>query len=112
MAHDPAPDPHADPHAVPSWLLGRWRLLRAEAPLDFAPGVCMDVREGGRLLYSFDVGGRERVETLVYQVEGNVLRTDNPSAPHAVETHYAHGEGDVLVLDFGGPRAWLVKETG
>jgi hypothetical protein len=50
------------------------------------------------------------VETLVYQVEGDVLRTDNPSAPHAVETHFHHGEAGVLVFDFSGARAWFVKE--
>jgi circadian clock protein KaiC len=44
MADDDAPTP-LDPHAVPDWLLGRWRLLRAESALDFAPGVCMDFEE-------------------------------------------------------------------
>jgi hypothetical protein len=99
-----------DPHAVPRWLLGRWRLLRAEPALDFAPGVAMEFCEGGRLLYSFDVGDRVQTLRLVYQVEGNRLRTDNPAAPHAVETHYALGEAGVLVFDFSGARAWFVKE--
>lgn len=106
----PHPVPDDDPHAVPAWLLGRWRLLRAEAALDFAPGVCMHFQTGGRLAYSFDVGGREQVVRLVYQVEGDTLRTDNPAATHVVETHYARGEGGVLVLDFSGARAWFVKE--
>ena len=108
---DDAPLP-LDPHAVPDWLLGRWRLLRAESALDFAPGVCMDFRLGGRLLYSFEVDGHGQTVALVYQVEGDMLRTDNPAATHAVETHYALGEGGVLVLDFSGARAWFVKETG
>ncbi len=103
-----APDP--DLHDVPPWLLGRWRLLRAEAQLDFAPGVAMEFRPGGRLLYSFDVGDQVQTLRLVYQVEGNMLRTDNPAAPHAVETHFALGEAGVLVFDFSGARAWFVKE--
>jgi hypothetical protein len=107
MSTPPAPDPHA----VPAWLLGRWRLLRAEPGLDFAPGVGMEFAAGGRLRYTFDVGGREQVVALVYQVHGHVLRTDNPAAPHAVETHFRLGEGGVLEFDFSGVRAWFVKET-
>ncbi len=103
--------PAHDPHAVPAWLLGRWRLLRAESGLDFAPGVAMEFGPGGRLRYSFDVGGRVQNLALVYRVEGNVLRTDNPSAPHAVETHFRLGEAGVLEFDFSGVRAWFVKEA-
>jgi hypothetical protein len=51
------------------------------------------------------------VVALVYQVHGHVLRTDNPTAPHAVETHFRLGEGGVLEFDFSGVRAWFVKET-
>ncbi len=107
MSADRAPDSHR----VPAWLLGRWRLLRAEPGLDFAPGVAMEFLSGGRLRYSFDVGERTQVLALVYQVEGNVLRTDNPRAPHAVETHYRLGEAGVLEFDFSGVRAWFVKEA-
>ena len=103
--------PGHDPHQVPAWLLGRWRLLRAESGLDFAPGVGMEFGPGGRLRYTFDVGGRLQAIALVYRVEGNVLRTDNPSAPHAVETHFRLGEAGVLAFDFSGTRAWFVKEA-
>ena len=97
--------------AVPTWLLGRWRLLRAEAALDFAPGVRMEFLPGGRLLYTIDVGGRAQVIALVYRVEGDMLRTDNPGNPHATSTRFSRGEGGVLVFDFSGARAWFVRET-
>ena len=100
-----------DPHAVPVWLIGRWRLLRAEAALDFAPGVRMEFLPGGRLNYTIDVGGRAQVIALVYQVEGDMLRTDNPANPHAASTRFSRGEGGVLVFDFSGARAWFVRET-
>jgi hypothetical protein len=104
----------SEPHdllGAPAWLLGRWRLLRAEAGLDFAPGVAMEFAPGGRLRYSFDVGDRLQVVALVYRVHGNTLRTDNPTAPHAVETHFRLGEAGVLEFDFSGTRAWFVKEA-
>jgi hypothetical protein len=103
--------PAHDPHPVPAWLLGRWRLLRAEAG-STSPRASRWSSAGGRLRYSFDVGGRVQAIALVYQVEGNVLRTDNPSAAHAVETHFRLGEAGVLEFDFSGARAWFVKEAG
>ena len=91
-------------------LLGRWRLLRADAVLDFAPGVAMEFRRGGRLLYEFDVGHSRQVISLYYRIEGDVLHTENPSASHEVATHFAFGPGDVLIFDFAEAKAWFVRE--
>ena len=66
---------------------------------------------GGRLRYHIDVGGRDQVIALVYRVDGDMLRTDNPAAPHATSTRFTLGAGDVLVFDFSGPRAWFVRES-
>jgi hypothetical protein len=91
-------------------LLGKWRLFRADASLDFAPNVSMEFQQGGRLRYGFDAGTNEQSVMLVYRVEGDILFTDNPSAPHARETRFHFGAGDVLVLDFAGATAWFMRE--
>ena len=104
---EPAPPPDDDRAGQ---ILGRWRLLRADAALDFAPGVRMDFRAGGRLLYDFDVGDRRETVRLLYRVEGGVLHTDNPVTTHEVLTNFEIGAGDVLILDFAGARAWFVRE--
>jgi hypothetical protein len=96
---------------VPDWLYGRWRLLRAEPALDFAPGVSMEFLTGGRLLYGMVVEGHSHVVHLIYQVDGDTLLTDNPEHPHATSTRFSLGEGGVLVFDFSGARAWFVRET-
>ena len=85
------------------WLLGTWRLMRADPELDFAPGVRMEY-------YHIDVGGRDQVVELFYRVDGDVLYTDNPSSPHSMIVRIQHGVGDILLLDFAGPRALLVRE--
>ncbi len=92
------------------WLLGTWRLMRADSALDFAPGVRMEFRPDGELCYHVDVGGRDQVITLRYRLEGDTLHTENPSTPHSMSVRFALGVGDVLILDFAGPRAWLVRE--
>ena len=91
-------------------LLGRWRLLRADPTLDFAPEVGMEFCDGGRLHYAFEVGDRRQVIELVYRTDGNLLYTDNPAASHAISTHFQFGPGDVLIFDFAGAFAWFVRE--
>ncbi len=95
---------------VPLWLHGIWRLLRADSALDFAPGVRMEFLPGGTLHYHVDVGGTDQVITLLYRVEGDVLHTDNPAAPHSMSVRIVHGAGDVLLMDFGGADAVFVRE--
>lgn len=85
--------------------------MRADAPLDFAPGVRMEFLPDGELRYHVDVGGTDTVIELVYRVEGNVLYTENPSSPHTMSVRMTHGEGDSLLFDFGGPCALLVREV-
>ena len=92
------------------WLLGTWRLMRADAELDFAPGVRMEFRSEGELRYHIDVGGRDQVIELRYRVDGDTLHTENPASPHAMSVGISHGVGDVLRLDFAGSLAWLVRE--
>jgi len=92
-------------------ILGRWRLLRADPTLDFAPEAGMEFRTGGELIYSFLVG-EQRVEIgLLYVVSGDLLRTDNPAAPHATAVRFRIGVGDVLVLDFAGAEACFVRDA-
>jgi hypothetical protein len=93
------------------WLLGIWRLMRADASLDFAPGVRMEFLPDGVLRYHVDVGGQDQVVDLVYRVEGDLLLTENPEAPHSMSVRIEHGAGDVLLLDFGGAQAMLVREV-
>lgn len=93
------------------WLLGTWRLMRADPALDFAPGVRMEFRPDGQLHYHVDVGGKDQVIGLLYRVEGDVLYTDNPAAPHSMSVRIRHGEGDILHLDFAGVHALLVREA-
>lgn len=91
-------------------LLGRWRLLRADAALDFAPGVSMEFQPGGRLLYAFDAGDRRQVLPLCYRLEGNQLHTESPTTAHDSVAHLVEGAGGILILDFAGARAWFVRE--
>lgn len=93
-----------------AWILGIWRLLRADPALDFAPGVRMEFRPDGALRYHVDVDGHDQVIDLVYRLEGDVLHTDNPASPHSTSVRIVHGEADVMLLDFAGAQALLIRE--
>lgn len=99
-----------DGEMTPHWLLGIWRLHRADEALDFAPGVRMEFAAGGHLRYHIDVAGNDQTVHLLYRVDGDTLHTENPLAPHSMVVQFDREGGDVLVLDFGGARAWLLRE--
>ncbi len=92
-------------------LLGSWRLLRADPALDFAPGVRMTFRQGGRLEYSFESGATRQLLQLVYRTEGTILHTEVPGTGHEVAAHYEFGAGDALIFDFAGAKAFFVREV-
>lgn len=93
-----------------SAILGRWRLLRADPLLDFAPGVGMHFEADGRLLYSFEAGDHREMLTLWYRVEGDQLHTQSPVTDHETTARFSLGEGGALILDFAGARAWFLPE--
>lgn len=93
-----------------NWLLGTWRLYRADPSLDFAPGVRMEFASKGVLRYHIDVGGSDQVVDLLYRVDGDTLHTENVIEPHGVSVKFAREGEDVLALDFGGASAWLMRE--
>lgn len=84
--------------------------MRADEALDFAPGVRMEFVANGTLWYHVDVGGTDQMIELRYRVDGDVLHTENPAAPHSMSVRIVHGAGDVLLLDFAGPQAVLIRE--
>ncbi len=91
-------------------LLGPWRLMHADAALDFAPNARMEFLPGGRLNYSFSLANIRHDVALVYRISGDELLTDNPDVPHARSTKFRFGAGDVLTLEFAGATAWFVRE--
>ena len=95
---------------TPEDLRGAWRLLRADPALGFAEGVRMVFRAPDSLEYSFLAGGTRHVVDLAYRLEGQVLRTVVVGTTHEAAAGIEFGPGHVLVLDFGGLRAWLVRE--
>ena len=93
-----------------AWLRGGWRLLRCDAALEFAPGTRMRFNADATLDYAIPTDDGELHVRLSWRLEGATLRTDLPGGGHPVAVGVVQGQAGVLEFDFGGARAWFVRE--
>ena len=93
-----------------SALVGRWRLVRAEGPVNFV-GVTMDFRPDGSLEYSIELPDRRQIMNLTYSVSGDVIVSNQPSAPGEERTRFALGPDGRLELNHDGARSWYERIT-
>ena len=101
---------HSGAHdTATAWLIGGWRLLRCEAPLEIEPGTQMHFSVNDDLEYAIPAGDRLLRVTLKWRIEGGMLLTTHDDGSNPVQVGIAHGDADVLTFDFGGPRAWFVR---
>ncbi len=101
-----------DPKAgvAPQWLLGNWRLQRAEKAVSIMPGTRMHFMADGTLRYIIALEGREHLFELTFTVEDKLLRTENPDGGQQQAVRFACTDAGLLELDFAGARAWFARE--
>src|ERR1043166_8364576 len=85
-------------------LLGRWKLIRADAALGLDPDAVSEFKAGGELLYTVRDSNGTSVMRLVYRVDGKALVTDQPSSPREERTNF-RVVGDLLELQYDGGSA-------
>jgi hypothetical protein len=87
-----------------SRLIGRWRLFRADASLDFAPNVSMEFLEGGGC-GTIDVDENPQSLMLIYRVEEDVLHRQ-PGCPDEGDRIGSIGAcyGSAIAI------AWFIRE--
>lgn len=96
---------------TPENLYGKWILIRAEGDLDLGKGVTMEFMRNGAIDYCIDVGNKMQIMKLTFRVEGNMIITDQPSAPSEQKTAFTFDEKEHLVLDYGASKTWFAKLT-
>jgi hypothetical protein len=103
--------PLAPPTSAPRELVGRWRLVRSsrETPSDSE----MDIRPDGRMYYTVpSSAGKRRVTVEVfYEIDGNELVADVPSAPRKSRSHFFFEDDGTLRIENQGAEAWF-ERTG
>jgi len=96
---------------TPEKLYGKWKLIRAEGDLDLGKGVTMEFMRNGALDYCIDAGNKIQIMKLNFRVEGNMIITEQPSAPSKQKTAFKFDEEGLLVLDYGTSKTWFAKLT-
>ena len=91
-----------------SALIGRWRLVRTEGPANFQ-SVTMDFRPDGSLQYSIELPDRRQIMNLSYSVSGDIIISNQPSAPGEERTRFGLGTDGRLELDHDGTRSWYER---
>ena len=91
------------------WLLGRWRLQRAEPGLEILPGARMEFRRGGELVYTIALEGQVAAFTLAFRIEAGEIHTYHAGGGHHAVARLREQAG-FLEFDFAGRRAWFVRE--
>jgi hypothetical protein len=93
---------------VTSALVGRWRLVHTEGPANYEH-VTMEFGSDGSLQYSIELPDRIQIMNLTYSVSGDVIISNQPSAPGEERTRFVLGTDGRLELNHGGARSWFEK---
>jgi hypothetical protein len=83
-------------------LVGLWEIDKADRQALAAVGdVVLDFGDDGVLVYAVRGEDSAQIFDLRYHVEGNVVVTDQPSAPRVERTAFAFADDGSLTLAFG-----------
>ena len=69
----------------------------------------MEFGTDGSLTYSIHLADRTQILKLSYEVDGDTIWTDQPSAPRKESTRFSIDARGVLELDKAGERSWYER---
>jgi hypothetical protein len=65
----------------------------------------LEILADGRMVYAVREGDKWQIMKLTYRLEGDVIVSNQPSAPRETRTKFSLQPDGSLVLDLGGERA-------
>jgi len=84
-------------------LIGRWIADKSDTlTISELGNVLLEFDEDGSLAYVIRLEDREQIIKLQYRIDGDVIVTDQPSAPRVERTAFSLSDDEVLTLSFGG----------
>ncbi|CAN5907969.1 hypothetical protein BH11GEM2_BH11GEM2_34990 [soil metagenome] len=93
-------------------LIGKWKTDPDDPSAQANYGqVTQTFHEDGRLIYIIHSPQKDQVMRLVYRVDGDVLITDQPSAPSEHRTTFSFDNRGRLILEDEGERSRFIRVT-
>ena len=91
-------------------LIGKWKSDPDDPSTQVNYGqVTQTFHEDGRLTYIIHSSERDQVMRLVYEIDGDELITDQPSAPAEHRTKFSFDERGRLILEDEGERSRFIR---
>jgi len=90
-------------------LIGCWHLVRSDGEIDSGDEVEMEFYPNGQLTYAIGEGKKWQLSLLTYKVVGDVILTNQPSAPSEERTKFAFEPDGKLRLESDGSRTWFTR---
>ena len=86
-----------------SLLLGRWEIDPQDSKAAARYGrVSLEFMADGQLLYTIHEERKDQIMLMIYRIEGDILVTDQPSAPNEVRTRCSLTDDGKLLLELNG----------
>lgn len=97
-------------HRSRNAFTGTWVIAEDDVIGSSAYGcISMKFDEASSLIYTIHAESRDEIILMIYQVEGDVLITDQPSAPRVERTKFRFDGEDCLILEYDDDSAQDVR---
>src|SRR5512138_1455120 len=89
-------------------LVGTWKLVKAGQDIDVEDGVEMVIDLDGSINYILHSGTQKQVINLPFQLEKNLVITEQPAYPQEQTTRMTFDHG-YLLFDYTDSQAWFKR---
>ncbi|MCW5967907.1 MAG: hypothetical protein KIT57_05300 [Blastocatellales bacterium] len=94
------------------FLIGEWIIDPTDCESIKKYGiVSMKFKENGQLIYRNHFAGETKIMLLTYRIQGDLLITNQPSAPREEQTNYSITPEGKLVLLYGTRASRFIRSA-
>jgi hypothetical protein len=91
-------------------IIGIWHIDSKDMnSIEMLGNVSIEFKVSGELIYIIHLEDRDQLIIMTYEIQGNILISDQPSNPQKEKTEFLITEAGKLELYFGGVKSVFIK---